>query len=97
MYTFNTKLGIGQVQSIENQIVTIYFEDEDTTKKVHFGFVTIYRTEEDAENASNQVISQEELEDILSADNARHENRMNNQEAIRLMNLETSMNCAKSL
>lgn len=95
MYTFNTKSGIGQVQDITNGMVVIYFEDEDTTKVVPFGFVKIYATEEEAENASNESMTTEEIEAILLADKTRHANRVNNQEVIRLMNLETSMNCSK--
>jgi hypothetical protein len=97
MYTFNTQLGIGKVNSIENGMVVIYFEDADKTKNVPVDFVSIYSTEEEAEEASNEKMTIEEVEAMLLAEKNRHIDRMNNQEAIRLINLETSMNCAKSL
>lgn len=96
MYTFNTQLGIGQVQSIINGMANIYFEDADTTKNVPLGFVKIYATEEDAEESSIEPMTTQELEAILLADKQRHIDFMNNQEAIRLMNQQTSINCAKS-
>jgi hypothetical protein len=97
MFTFNQKLGFGEVQEISNGFVTIYFEDADATKKVPVGFATIYATVEDAENASKSVISPEEVEAILADEKMRHINRMNNQETIRLMNEQTSRNCAAAL
>jgi hypothetical protein len=97
MYTYNKQLGIGEVKEIANGMVTIFFEDADLTKKVPFGFVTIYNTEEDAEESANAIISIEDLEAELKADNQRHINRMNNQEEIRIMNELTSRNCASAL
>lgn len=97
MYTYNTKLGIGNVISIENGMVEIFFEDAEATKKVPFGFVTIYATEEAAEEASEERLTAEEVEAILAADKQRHIDRMDNQEAIRLMNEESARNCAKAL
>jgi hypothetical protein len=97
MYTYNKQLGIGEVKEIANGMVTIFFEDADLTKKVPFGFVTIYNTEEDAEESANPIMSIEALEAELLADNQRHINRMNNQEEIRIMNELTSRNCASAL
>jgi hypothetical protein len=97
MYTFNNNYGIGQVQGIENQMVTIYFEDSDITKKVPFGFVKIYANENDLENEINQILSNDQLEEILLADKKRHEDRMENQSLISYINEQTSYNCAKSI
>jgi hypothetical protein len=97
MFTFNQKLGFGEVQEISNGFVTIYFEDADATKKVPVGFVTIYATEEEAEEASNTSMTAKEVEAILADEKARHINRINNQETIRLMNEQTSRNCAAAL
>ena len=97
MYTFNKIYGIGQVKGIENEIITIYFEDADITKKVPVGFVKVYMSEDDLENQVNPIISNEELEQILLADKKRHEDRMDNQSLIAYMNEQTSRNCAKSI
>lgn len=97
MYTFNTQLGIGKVNGIENGMVEIYFEDVDKTKNVPFGFVKIYASENDLENEINQILSNDQLEEFLLADKKRHEDRMENQSLISYINEQTSYNCAKSI
>ena len=66
MYTVSQKFGIGQVESIENGKVTVYFAEEDVTKVLIEKLTTIYSTIEAAELALNPEMTQEESNEILA-------------------------------
>ena len=61
MFTINKKFGIGKVENIENGIVTVYFDETDETKKLVEKYVTIYNTEEEAEEALNPSLSEDDM------------------------------------
>lgn len=66
MFTISSKYGIGQVEKIENGMVTVYFEDEDVTKTLAQAFTKIYDTYEAADLALNPEMTQEDADAIMA-------------------------------
>jgi hypothetical protein len=100
MYVANKKFGIGQVESIDNGKVTVYFEDEDVTKVLVEMLVTIYESIEEAEIALNPEMSEEEKAEILAkieADKVASSEAKAAMNRIEEINREASINLMKNI
>lgn len=64
MYTVHAKFGIGEVIDTNDKTVTVYFEEVDQTKTLITSCVVLYATIEEAENALNPELSNEEREEL---------------------------------
>lgn len=66
MYAINKKYGIGKVEEIVNGKVTVYFDEVDKRVTLLQEFVKIYETIEDAEDALNPELTEDDKVAILA-------------------------------
>ena len=66
MYVANKNKGIGEVIEMNEDTVTVYFEETDEEKKMAKAFVTLYNTIEEAEQSLEPVMTKEIADAVMA-------------------------------